>query len=107
MCALAIMRFLALRIPFKIKKSFITTSGNKAGIMVIIVVWILGSVLAAPNLHFVRLLLNNPEGSSKYCTLWYSAGNSFNYVEKLDPLHNCQSITPPQIALLRFSGPAC
>ena len=80
MCALAIMRFLALRIPFKIKKSFITTSGNKAGIMVIMVVWILGSVLAAPSLHFVRLLLKSPEGSSKYRTLKYSSGYSFSYV---------------------------
>jgi len=61
MCALAIMRFLALKIPFKIKKSFITTSGNKAGIMVIFLVWILASILAAPTLIFYRLLMTSSE----------------------------------------------
>ena len=61
MCALAILRFLALKIPFVIKKSCITTAGNGAGLLVVSVVWILGSILAVPNTFCIRLLESGTE----------------------------------------------
>ena len=58
-CSLAVMRFLALRIPFKIEKIFIATTEKHAGMSIIFLVWFLASMLSVPNAVFYRTVDHN------------------------------------------------
>ncbi|CAK8694875.1 unnamed protein product [Clavelina lepadiformis] len=66
MCALALMRFAALMMPYRVQRSFVATAGRKAGWLVIFVVWMLGSILSIPNATNHRLVALNAFENKDY-----------------------------------------
>jgi len=55
MCSLAIIRFIGLVLPFRFRNSFLDASSKKARTIMVTLLWILGAILASPNLIYFRI----------------------------------------------------
>ena len=59
MCSLALLRFAGMALPFRFKSSCLTRSGKQAGAIIIAITWVMGSVLALPNLSYFHYITRN------------------------------------------------
>ena len=62
MCSLALMRFAGLILPYQFRDSCVSTSRRFAGAAIVVVVWVLGSIIALPNLAYFKYSINNDSG---------------------------------------------
>ena len=56
MCFLALMRFVGLVLPFWFRKSFLSSPGRVARLVIVIALWMTGAILASPNLYYFHLI---------------------------------------------------